>query len=64
MAKIVTGFVITFDASGNPDTLRLEQTNIDATGQATGQECEYTLVAADVTGINAVITNAQAFCGI
>jgi hypothetical protein len=64
MAKIPTGFVVTFDANGNPDTLRLEQTNIDPTGQASAQVCEYTLAAADITSINAVVANAQVACGI
>jgi hypothetical protein len=64
VAKIVTGLHVTFDENGNPQTVKLEQLNTDPTGQATAQECYYTLVAADITGVNAVITNAQAFCGI
>jgi hypothetical protein len=64
VAKIVTGLHVTFDENGAPQDCKLEQLNTDPTGQATAQVCYYTFVAADVTSINAVITNAQAFCGI
>jgi hypothetical protein len=63
MAFISQGFHVTFDENGNPITLKLEGVGNDPTGQSTEEECFYTLVTADITGINAVITNAKASCG-
>lgn len=64
VAKLPTGLHVTFDENGNPQDVKLEQVNNDPTGQSTAEVCYYTLVAADITGINAVIANAQASCGI
>jgi hypothetical protein len=63
VAYLPQGFHITFDENGNPLNLKLEAIATDPTGQATEEQCFYNLVAADVTGINAVITNAKAACG-
>jgi hypothetical protein len=54
---------VRFDANGNPQTAEMVGEEVDATGNADQMQWEYALVAADITGINAVVTNARAAVG-